>query len=102
MLKLGDGEKYEPDRGKEKTTRDEVLKIVGTLCLRLSSIDVESFAALRNSVNKIALFLLSLGFICEDSDLIGVVHAILFFNYCAGVMKKIIVYISGYFMQQAD
>ena len=38
-------------------------------------------------VNKIALFLLSLRFICGDSDLIGVAHAMLCFNYSVGVLK---------------
>ena len=47
LLKLGDSEKYEPHRGKGKPILKK--KLVRTLRLRLSSIDVASFAELRNS-----------------------------------------------------
>ena len=47
-------------------------------------------------VNKIALFLLSLRFICGDSDLIRVVHAMLCFNFCAGVWFSLC-FLSGFY-----
>ena len=50
-------------------------------------------------MNKIALFILSLRFICGDSDLIRVVHAMLCFNYCAGVWLKnfSLCFLSGFY-----